>query len=182
MRVISIWQPWASLAVEGHKLFETRSFSAPKGLIGQRIGIAATKNILPAQIAAYDDETFQQFYSETGLPELMDLPRGCILGTAILQASELMTEEFMNDVTEEEQIFGVWAEGRYAWRLRDPQAFKTPIIARGAQGFWEFDKHAVIIPVAEVKRRPRQERTEDLRWNLQFSQRLAGLSRTPKGQ
>jgi len=177
VKVISIWQPWCSLIVEGHKLFETRSWPAPKSLIGQRIGIAATKVIRPEQFACYNDENFQQFYSETGLPELMDLPRGCILGTAILHASEVMTEDFMDDVTIEEQTFGVWAVGRYAWRLREPEVFKTPIVARGKQGVWDYDPHGVLIPNVQVKRRARQEGTEDVRFDLHFTQRLKGLSR-----
>lgn len=174
MKIISIWQPWASLVVQGHKFFETRSWAAPRSLIGQRIGIAATKSIKPEQIAAYNDEEFQQFYSETGLPELSDLPRGAILGTALLHSCELMTEEFMDDVTDEEKAFGVWSSGRYAWRLREPVCFETPVIAKGAQGVWTFDPHNVILQNVKARLRPDQERTENIRRRIQERTLLNG--------
>lgn len=144
MKIISVWQPWASLLIHRHKLFETRGWPAPPSVVGQTIGIAATKNIKPEQIAAYEDPDFQQFYSETGLPELMDLPRGSILGTVQLHSCEVMTEEFMEDVTEEEKMFGWWIPGRYAWRVREPKPFKYPVIARGAQGLWSWNEHGAL--------------------------------------
>ena len=42
MRVLPIWQPWASLVAVGAKRVETRHWAAPN-LIGQRIAIYATK-------------------------------------------------------------------------------------------------------------------------------------------
>jgi hypothetical protein len=43
MPAVSLWQPWASLIAVGAKTIETRSWPAPKGLIGQRIAIHAAK-------------------------------------------------------------------------------------------------------------------------------------------
>jgi len=146
MKVISIWQPYASLLVHRHKLFETRSWAAPKSLIGQRIGIAATKIISPEQRALCQNPEFQQVYAATGLEQLEQLPLGCIVGSAVLNSCEVMTEDFIEDVTDEEQLFGVWEPGRYAWRMRDPVAFQIPLLARGQQGIWSFDEHNVLLP------------------------------------
>jgi activating signal cointegrator 1 len=41
--VISLWQPWASLVALGVKTIETRSWPAPKSVIGQIIAIHAAK-------------------------------------------------------------------------------------------------------------------------------------------
>jgi hypothetical protein len=41
--VLSLWQPWATLIIVGVKTIETRSWRAPKSIIGQRIAIHATK-------------------------------------------------------------------------------------------------------------------------------------------
>lgn len=49
MRCISLWQPWAHLIVTGHKRIETRSWRAPKDLIGERIGIHAAARRPTAQ-------------------------------------------------------------------------------------------------------------------------------------
>ena len=43
MKAITLWQPWASLVALQIKTIETRSWPAPKALIGQRIAIHASK-------------------------------------------------------------------------------------------------------------------------------------------
>lgn len=141
MKVISIWQPFASLLVQGYKTFETRTWSAPQSVIGQRIGIAATKTIVAGQRAHMADPEFQQFYERLDMPEFEDLPRGYLLGTAVLDSVELMTEEFLEDVSQEEQSYGWWELGYYAWRMVDPLQLTHPIPIRGMQGIynWEGD-------------------------------------------
>jgi len=138
VKVISIWNPYATLVVHGHKMVETRSWPAPKALIGQRIAIASTKTLKPEQRALWEDPYFMDYYEGTGLPNLEKLPNGAILGTVLLHSCEEMTEEDLEDVTEEEQIYGHWDVGRYAWRLREPELFQTPIFTRGFQGIWDY--------------------------------------------
>jgi hypothetical protein len=145
MKVISIWNPWATLIVRKHKSIETRSWKAPKSLIGQRIGIASTKAIRPDQRLEVARPEFAKYYLETGLPVLVsgfaDLSKfdnGYLLGTVLLHSCDLITEEDMDDITEEEQSFGWFSPGRYAWRLREPVALKSPIQVRGSQGIWEW--------------------------------------------
>ena len=138
MKVISIWQPWASLIVHGFKSIETRSWLAPKSLIGETIGIAATKQIRPEQRIAAQDEEFVKHYAQTGLPQLDELPMGCVLGTALLHSCDLITEADIEDITEEELAFGWFSPGRFAWRLRYPRLFEIPRPARGAQGVWDW--------------------------------------------
>lgn len=140
MKVISIWQPYASLIIENHKFIETRSWAAPKSLIGQRIGIASTKTIKPEQRLLTLDPDFDYYYSKTRLPDLDDLVHGAILGTVILHSCDVITEEDLEEITEEEQTFGVFTPGRYAWRLRQPIKFEKPIYTRGYQGIWEWNE------------------------------------------
>lgn len=149
MKVISIWQPWASLIVHGMKFFETRTWSAPKSVIGQTIGIAATKNILPDQRSAYLDEDFQRYFEQSGLPPLDDLPRGYLLGTVLLHSVELITQEFLDDITDEEKAFGWYGLGGYAWRLRYARQFDHPIPIQGKQGIYEWKGFDLDQPVIE---------------------------------
>lgn len=139
MKTISIWQPFASLIVKGCKVYETRGWPAPASVIGQRIGIASTKSILPPQRSHYDAEHFRAFYEDLNLPVLDDLPHGFLLGTVILDSVNLMTEEFIDGVSREEQAYGWWTPGNYAWGLIDPFELAEPIRIRGAQGLYEWN-------------------------------------------
>lgn len=141
MKVISIWQPFASLIVKGYKVFETRGWAAPASVIGQHIGIASTKTIVPGQRAHCADEVFKGFYESLNLPSFEQLPRGYLLGTARLDSVELMTEEFIEEVSAEEQAYGWWSVGNYAWRLTDPVEFPHPIPIKGAQGLYDWKGH-----------------------------------------
>ncbi len=147
MKVISIWNPYASLLAHGFKLNETRSFPAPRALIGQRIGIASTKVIKPEQRAAFKDPAFARYYFETNLPrDIEDLPNGYLLGTVLLHSCDVITEEDLEDVTEEEKLYGWWEAGRYAWRCRNHEPFEQPVPVRGAQGIWTLPD-ATVIPI-----------------------------------
>lgn len=138
MKVISIWQPFASLAAKGFKTFETRGWPAPKSIIGQTIGIASTKNIKSEQRLHFDDPDFQVYYSRLGMPPLEELPFGYLIGTVTLDSVELMTEELLEDVSFEEQSYGWWEVGKYAWRLTHPVCFEHPIPIVGKQGIYDW--------------------------------------------
>ena len=142
MKCVSIWNPYALLIAHGHKTIETRGWPAPKSLIGQRIGIASTKTIRPEQKATLDDPAFMTFYGPTGLPSKIEsMPNGCLVATAILRSSDLIEAEDLEDITEEEKMFGWFSVGRYAWRLRYVERLPAPLPVRGAQGIWELDDH-----------------------------------------
>jgi hypothetical protein len=144
MKVISIWQPWASLIVHNHKFNETRGWAAPKSLIGKTIGIASTKVIRPEQRVAYLDPSFQNAYQRLNYPCLDQLYCGYLLGTALLHSCEVSTPEQEEDMTEQELAFGWYGQGRYIWRLRQPRALVQPIPVRGAQGIWDFDVNGAL--------------------------------------
>ena len=151
MDVISVWNPYASLLAHGFKLNETRGFPAPKRLIGQRIGIASTKSIKPEQRAAFKDPVFARYYFETNLPrDIEELPNGFLLGTVLLHSCDPITEEDLEDVTEEEQVYGWWKPGRFAWRCRDHEAFGEPVPVKGAQGIWKLPD-AIVLPFPRAK-------------------------------
>lgn len=143
MKVNSIWQPYASLAVHGFKTIETKVWPAPSTILGQRIGIASTKTIKPEQRATLQDLEFLEYYSRLGLPlDIEELPHGYLLGTVIIDSCDLVTAEALEEISEEEQMYG-WYEvpGRhvYAWRLREPKPLAHPIPIRGAQGIYDWN-------------------------------------------
>jgi hypothetical protein len=151
MRVISLWQPYASLLVHGFKLNETRPFPAPATVLRQRLGIASTKTIKPEQRMVFDDPKFMEYYEKTGLPPFDELVHGALVGTVYVNSSDIITDDDIEDTTEEELIYGDWRPGRYAWRCRDHQALDKPIPCRGAQGIWLWPDEANVVNLHRTK-------------------------------
>ncbi len=166
MKVISIWQPWANLIVHGYKRFETRTWAPPRSVIGQRIGIASTKNIVPKQVTAFNEPEFQLFWELLEEDWQFDrLPRGYLLGTVILDSYEEITDELIDDITREERAYGWYQLGGFAWRLTKPDLLEHPIPIKGAQGLYDwkgFENGAQ----AEGKNNGRPQRAPGLRPHL----------------
>lgn len=144
MKAISIWQPHASLIISGQKSYETRSWPAWRSLIGHRIWIHAGKaqddlldlhEYLVERDAGLgtdpDSDAFVTALKASGFTYLRELPRGCLLGTAVLAAS-LPTDRLVSPGP-----FGDFSPGRYAWRMTDLIPLPKPIPYVGRQGFFE---------------------------------------------
>jgi hypothetical protein len=71
-----------------------------------------------------------------------DLPFGAIVAiaklTAIYDAAALYPK-----LTGRVQQFGDFGPGRYAWRIEEVQALKTPLPYRGQQGLWALDQATI---------------------------------------
>ena len=140
MRIITLWQPWASLIFATNdgvpmKRHETRSFRCPPAYRGEVIGIHAAKTFPASKHISGD--LADLCYDAFGCAWNHSLPLGAILGTVRLgecaQMGGLMPAQPMDD---EDRISGDWTPGRFAWRLHDPAAFPEPIYAAGKQGWW----------------------------------------------
>ena len=120
MKVLPIWQPWASLVAVGAKRVETRHWAAPPDLIGQRIAIYATKK--KSELALVRSSPFaDRLISELGRLD-GNLPLGAIVATAVLDRCSEMTLRSILALQGSglhEYAFGLYAPGRFAWVLRD---------------------------------------------------------------
>jgi hypothetical protein len=139
------------------KPYETRSWQAPKSLIGKRIAIHAAKALDDLrELAEYmadlnefggpcDDNmmAFNNAIARLGFAKFADLPRGAIIGTVVLEAS-LPTATLVDSGP-----FGDFSPGRFAWRMSDPQALAEPIPFRGMQGFFDVPDSAFVLPCNE---------------------------------
>lgn len=140
MKAISLWQPFAALAVNGYKFHETRPFPPPETLkVGDRFAIASTKQPKSEQQIAAEHPRLLRYYQHRSLPHWSKLPRGCIVGTVALGGCRLIDRHMVMVLDEEEYVYGDWSLGRFAWLLRDPIALKRPIPVRGQQGIWNYD-------------------------------------------
>jgi hypothetical protein len=140
MKAFSVWRAPAHMLVHGIKVCETRTWPAPASMIGTRVAIASTKQIKKEETEWCERPEFQEFYEKTMLPPWRELPGGVVLGTALLFASVLMTEEFIARVKDREKIVGVWKPGNYAWAMKEPEVFWSPIPVLGRQGIFEWDE------------------------------------------
>jgi hypothetical protein len=139
MKVLSLWQPYAALAVYGFKKHETRPKPAPSTIkFGERFAIASTKQVKSEQEVAAENPRLQRYYRKLNLPDWRSLPRGCIIGTVRLDGCVQITNDLIMELDEQEYVFGDWRPGRYAWLLSEPRLLDCSIPARGQQGVWDY--------------------------------------------
>ena len=164
MKVLTLTQPWATLAAIGAKKIETRSWMtnyrgalaihAAKGLepVGGKRGLVeqcARKYFLPA-LDAIMPEHLQGILSPGSIAD--HLPLGAIVAVCNLVdckiigvppsgIPEILHEDNMSfvPILGQERAFGDYSPGRYAWLLADVRALPEPIPAKGALGLWEWD-------------------------------------------
>ncbi|HUX67795.1 MAG TPA: ASCH domain-containing protein [Terriglobales bacterium] len=123
LKAITLTQPWAEAVARGWKRVETRSWSTPyRG----RIAIHAAKGWRAAD---------RYFAVEQGL-DPNTLVRGAIVATCRLVDCLFMDRDYLDGVCPEEQRWGIFSPGRYAWVLEDVEALEEPIPAVGHLGLW----------------------------------------------
>lgn len=141
MKVLTVWQPFASLLVAGIKENETRSW--PTEYRGELL-IHAAKKPVKEVMKLMSQEAIKEatrLLREAGVAEkLDDLPTGCIVGFANL-VDVVKTGE--TEVSDTERLLGDWTRGRYGWKMTDPVRFHEKIEAKGQQGLWNYKSNTL---------------------------------------
>ena len=149
MKILSLWQPWASLLVGGAKMIETRSWSTTyRG----PIAVHASKYV---ERAAFAHVCYRQPFAEAlarmGFNELTDIPLGSILGRVDLVDCLKMGNGVSRGwidirtpgdrrLTSWEREFGNYELDRFAWMTGPSRlVLPTPIPWRGTQGLRDLD-------------------------------------------
>lgn len=150
MRAISLWQPWASAIAAGVKTIETRSWATPyRG----PLAIHAAKRWTAAEEAFWVEHVFDdpkspnsEAFSRLGIHSCAQLPFGAIVATCELfgclstsshpDATDAMLLQ-AQPKGEDEESWGNYSEGRFAWLLRNVKAI-TPVPCTGRQGFFDW--------------------------------------------
>ncbi len=165
IKVLTLWQPWASLIMVLAKPWEFRSWDYVRRGVGVRpgdeIGIhASARPIKPAEIAdllaRLDDPV-----GSTGLIKEIARPlleriaaahkcRGVIETSALLGTARIGAPVLSSKVKPE------WAalinnsdrleHCNYAWPMTDVRRFEEPVHVGGHQGFWNFSIPAEAFP------------------------------------
>ena len=127
MKVISIKEPFATLIKDGVKVYETRSW---KTNYRGEIYIHASLSLSKSERL----ESANKYLKS-------EIKPGCILCKCELVDCIPMTDEFIKYINEEtsEYDYGLYSEGRYAWKLKVLEVLDEPIPAKGKLGLWNFN-------------------------------------------
>lgn len=144
MKALTVWQPYASLIVIGAKPYEFRpkrfqQYIAPPK-VGERIVIHSAKKDMDRDecrelLASLDSQDNPwRLNAHVARPFLerlaagVQLLHGYGLGTVMI-GTPMRCDE-------------IWPDGgpdQWAWPMLDPIPFESPVLARGAQGFWTWE-------------------------------------------
>ena len=150
MKVLTIYQPWASLVMIGAKPYEFRRWDYRQripNLEGQRIVIhAASRPIVPAEvedIISRMTDRISSLRAEIAMPLLERLraahrcrgilPLAAGLGTAIIGKPKSVSALF-NSPADSDRI----DHHMFAWPLTQIVTWAEPAPCRGMQGFWTW--------------------------------------------
>ena len=122
MKVLSIKEPFATLIKDGVKIYETRSW---KTNYRGEIYIHASLSLSKSERV----ESANKYLKS-------EIKPGFILCKCELVDCIPMTDEFIKYINKEtsEYDYGLYSEGRYAWKLKVLEVLDEPIPAKGKLG------------------------------------------------
>jgi activating signal cointegrator 1 len=145
MKIITLWQPYATLIAMGLKDYETRHWVT--NYRGPLLIHAAKRKMSYDEKQTWDNaiaiaRKVGCFLPPNQVPFPEQLPYGAVVAIAELKDCQMMqcrngTGEIDSHYPSElEQAVGFWQDGRYAWELGDVERLVEPIPAKGMQGLF----------------------------------------------
>lgn len=137
MKAISLWQPFASAYLrEDLKPHETRHWPCPAKIIGQRIMVHAAARVPSSTLVGAAAEAAA--VAEFGLDWRKTLPFGALLGSVVITGCREMGLMLGGGepAHDRDRAFGIWRDGRFAWRGEHRESLETPIPWKGGQGWF----------------------------------------------
>lgn len=148
MKAISLWQPWASAIAVGAKRYETRGWPAVAGgtLYSGWLAICASKRTKEPkedggeelrdvwlQLCANEPDSSERFIA-AGFSVWENIPLGAVVAVGWLKASH-RTEKLQ--VSAEENNWGGFGPGRFAWEFSEVWRLNMPLPVRGEQKLFD---------------------------------------------
>lgn len=145
MKIISLWQPYATLMMLGVKRNETRHWATQhKGWLA----IHAAKTQEDAK-DCFEDEFIGKVLRQAGFADYMMLPYGSVLGAVFMDGCiptdtvNPVLRAYLPKPGDMEWNFGNYQPGRFVWRTTEAVALPEPIPLRGQQGLWDYVHPAI---------------------------------------
>ena len=144
MRAFTVYQPYAYAIVAGLKVYETRP---RRTNIRGRVAVHAGKKWLNAdglfellnREINYGKTIRKKFDREIEtLNRVIGLVYGAVVGTVEI-VDCVPVEDVVDSLTPQERALGDYSPGRWAWVMKNPVMFDTPIPAKGKQGWWNWE-------------------------------------------
>lgn len=155
VNALTLWQPWATLLVDGIKTTETRDWWPPLNALGKPIAIHAgthkvSKNGIPLAV----QERMELGYDADWRDKI---PYGAMIGVGILSHyyyvhgreradKTVMVEQWPNtkDILEGPYSYiptdpwGDYSVGRYIWQITNMYPLQEPVKIAGKQKIWKW--------------------------------------------
>lgn len=140
-KVLTLWQPWATLFAFGLKKNETRP--KPTSYKGTYLIHAASQmNRLSKEIC--NEEYFSEALESLGIKSYKDLPCGAIIGAydhkLCLQVKKYGGNRQgtwnVANISLEEYAFGNYSENRFVWFGENHRALEVPVPYKNGQGYY----------------------------------------------
>lgn len=134
MKAITLHQPWAEMVALGAKRIETRSWETR-----YRGPLAIHAGQCRKYLDVCDQEPFRSVMRAAGIGPA-DLKFGVVLcERQLVQCLETsLVKQFVQPFTEQEEEFGDYYPGRFAWLLGGSGRFEQPVLAQGHLGLWDW--------------------------------------------
>jgi hypothetical protein len=148
VRIISLWQPWASLVVWGEKTIETRSWwTSYRGSLAIHASLRTPKETVLGLCGDFGDSglVFQRAMRRHGFDlteeSIAAMPHGAVVGVANLVDVMPTAEASRMKLSTADRVMGNFTAGRFGWYLTEPVAFDDPIAGvTGGQGLRKVDE------------------------------------------
>lgn len=147
MKVLSLWQPWASAIALGHKRVETRNWATryrgPLLIHAARTKVGAERIRGNPQLWL---STLQPRIGHSLHKAFHELPFGALVARCFL--TDCVSTNDLPKITAavggarpmgEEMPFGDYGADRFAWLLNNIEPLAEPIRLRGQQGLFDID-------------------------------------------
>jgi hypothetical protein len=138
IKAVTLWEPWAVLAIGGYKRWETRSWSTNyRGPLAIHAAKQEPKECERLWLVDYFSQPLHEM-GYTGIAAHYLLPRGVVLGWIYLvdiQPTRLVS----GYISAREYALGDYSGDRFAWCLSKPYRLGNPIRVSGNRGLWDWE-------------------------------------------